>query len=541
MRGTSEVDKKRRHSFVASSMPTLLSSSTLDGKLHIFGSKKRKGTECPLSASDEDSVGVYGEETGDSGLSLECNESVLEDVSGESESVFSSISNDVLLMILRFTSQEHWASASLVCRRWNAVGRVAFNEFKTAKSFMHALFFDPSRLVNMADNPMLSAALTRNDEMIETVCQKVTSPRLLGQWVRGLAYPRWMRCLIKALQHGNRAAIVALFRNMPPSLSREQMCDEIVTRALAQRELVKTQSHMWLLEQMRLACPSFFESTYLVVSCCLAKQDELLCSLLKEFPDMFGPDHLLYILNHAADQRNVMLLSRVFASPLACRIVPGPQTVYLAKKLCKLGWTNAANHLLPPPPSSPLSASPPLHHGAAGAVSDVTSMLRLAAIAGQVGTVKMLLERQDVKPGMRNNVIIREAMEMGHQEVVLELLRDPSVTVFPAESSQVSLLCCAMHSGQGGDVIQQLVDVCPPRMLADFVNQFNHAPVKLALRSANREALARLFALSKNVLALTRDEVHEILALVGGMSEYSDMASHIIHDKRFARYFDWNR
>ncbi len=552
-------------------MPILSASVDSTSKLRIFGTKKRKGIGCPLSSfecvsasssshsSEEDSVGSGGGGGGGGGdgpvtrdsFSLECGETLFageeeekeeEEQGGERESVFSWLSDDVLFLVLQYTSQEHWASASRVCRRWNAVGRVAFNEFKTAKSFMHALFFDPGRLTRMVDNPRLSAALARNDEVVETVCQKVTSPRLLQQWVKGLAYPRWMKCLIKALQHANQAAIVALFQAVPPSLSREQMCDEIVTRALALRE-AKTQSLMWLMEQIRVVCPSFFGSTYLVVSCCFAKQDELLCCLLKDYPHMFGPENLLYILNHAADQRNVTLLGRVFAAPFACRIIPGPETIYLAKKLCKLGWTNAANLLLPPTPTtaSVTTAHPdvPLMPGAEG--GDLTSMLRLAAIAGQTNTVRMLLDRQDVRPGMRHNVIIREAMEMGHKEVVLALLNDPRVSVFPVERAEVSVLCCAMRCGQGADVIEQLVARCPEGLLLDFANQFNHAPARLALKRENREALAKLFSLCNGMMMFSRDEVMSILALVGGMSEYSDMSSRIIHDKRFARYFDWNR
>ena len=544
MRSTSrDAPPKRRH-------PTLIPQmSTMSAKLHVseatraqrgmsigvssfFFSVKETENVDPSSSSsslNDDATLSAEEETN----SFRGKEEEVDD--GERESRFSRLPDEVLSLILEFTPQAHLSSVARVCKRWSVVVRSAFNEFGTAKSFMHALLFDQSRLTRMAKNPRLTAALSRNDDMLEAVCRKVSSLELLTVWLKNLSHPRWMSCLVASLRCGNAFAMDALFLSMPPVLSLLDTAQQIVSLALGTKD-VATAMLAQLISHVRRMCPEFGMS-FLVVSCCFSKKDDLLCCLLHDCPALFAPDTLLYILNHAVDHRNAALMERVFASPRSVEIARGgAECAFLFRKLCKLGWEAAAYRLLPPPPPPP---PPPLVTDN-GPQPDPTIFLRHAAIAGMADMVRLLLARRDVRPGMRKNTIVREAMQMGHKDVVLALVGDSRVKAFPPECADSSLLCCAMRTGQDGEVIERIMRACPASERQWFSCQFNHAPVRLALESGNMDALAKLYAMCPD-MPLTRDLVHRILSLIGGSAVYTDMAARIIHDKRFARYFDWNK
>lgn len=458
------------------------------------------------------------------------------------ETVTLMLDQDVLYRVFKLLPAENRFSVQLVCKRWRALGAVAFNEFETTKSFLHALYVDPSRLYGMSGNPRLLGGLLKDGTVLHAVCQKVTCRSLLTEWLARLDDARWTTCVLASVKYGNTAAIEVLFSMIPGTLAEVSTVARSVVKAAFDMRGVPDSVLVVLLScvlAQRRACGggvNGYVPSFVTMTCCLSHKEGILRSLLAIRPPVFAHVNLLYVLNYAADHSNLALAESAVACLGTKLDVPGDAILLIVKKACKRGWDHISSRLLP---AEEAMAAANNNNSTKPAAMDLTVLLRHAAITGNAQSVKLLLARRDVSPGRHANSIIRESLEMGHVGIACMLLNDKRVSVLVGDSQEKSVLCCAIRSGQDASMIGAILDACPAEARLEYATQFNRTPLRLALESRNCDAV-RVLLTAFPEMYLTKGEVMAVLGIIGGMSVHADLANRLIHDRRFARYFDWN-
>jgi hypothetical protein len=297
-----------------------------------------------------------------------------------------------------------------------------------------------------------------------------------------------------------------------------------------------------------------FSSGAIPLMACLEHRDDLL-PLLLNVPILCNTGNLVRILQYAFSSNNKKLADLTSEMPALVRVMDGsiPVMTHIAasfiKDACRRGWDIVVDNLLK-------GVDQLIKNDTTNAVNNdddtadggefVVNMhlgtaLRLAVIAGRVTTVRILLSdkrrRRLINPGNAHNMIIREALEMGHVDIAKELILDPRVNLRDYSSPQTSVLCCAIRTGQGQEFLQFLLGRLS--LWPDTINQFNHAPIRLGIQYCNYDAV-RLLVLHCPGLVLTRDEIMSIFSLIGGMVAFTDIAQRLIHDRRFGRVLSWS-
>jgi len=130
-----------------------------------------------------------------------------------------------------------------------------------------------------------------------------------------------------------------------------------------------------------------------------------------------------------------------------------------------------------------------------------------------------------ISVGECHNRVVREAIEMGHEEVALYLLGDPSISIEDSTRVEDSLLCCAIRASQTGKTLDTLVQMATLRPGA--VNRHGGAAMRTAIELCDKTAALKLLEVPD--ICLSTQDVSFLLQKFRGMA-----AARILPDKRFS-------
>ena len=472
-----------------------------------------EGVKRVCQKQDEDSSSLAVET---STFSLLCTEQ--DEWSGESESVFGMVPDDVLfLMFKEHWSPSTWYATLLVCRRWKNVGSIAFNPFQTARPLMYGVFVNEKYLLRLAQSPRL-AAVVLELPVLESICQRVKEPAALSVFIEKGVHTRqqWLACARKAAEKGNWAAIDCLIKAFPVNavLSRDDALGLLKLACLRQS---KTVLRMLLKRFGESDMNSILASQQFALWCCHKDLSVILAELLDK--DVFRtPSNMMHVLNYSLKCRLEILVWKVFQLGA---LDPARHGERALEEACKRGWCIVA-HVLIFSETGRVSPAEPNQ-----------KPLRLAAVCGSLPMVQLLLGHPDTDPGYEHNTPVREAIEAARELVALEMLNDPRVKVNDHRTARESLLCVTISHGYSGELLARLLalDANP--------NQYGHAPLKRALESHNYDALRALLLHPK--IEISRTELFALFTLLGDVPACKDITATLMHSKKFSHHFDYAR
>ena len=492
----------------------------------VRAKKKSRLQETPREEEERVLESPLGSLDDDTNMALvvdsSCEDSVspfeLREEWGEDESVFSSLSSDVLYyMFSCFLARERAKTrlnTLLVCRRWGRVGTAALSPFETTKALAHGVFVDMSILPELANNPRLPADVLDPD-LMRAVCNKVSDRSTLVRLVsRGVDNDRlWLECCKEAVEHDNQASLECLIEH------RRERPSAAFIIALLKRACFK-QSEKCLATILRIfseECQEVLSSQAFVLWCCEKKLSMTLSALLQE-PVFCTMINLIHVLEYALHGKIEILVRRIFALGGLDPVIHGPRVL---KEACRQGWTSVARDLV----------------GKVSPVFGDQTPLRIATINGYKEIVQIILGHPDTHPGHRFNEPVRRAIESSRWDIVSMLLRDPRVDVNSCDpaSPQTSVLCCAMFRN------------CPyPQVVAAILlqtrdpNQYNHLPLRAAMTKRNIPLLDVL--LRDPRVVVSRAEFYSLLSIMSdarrrGNDEARGLVDEMMKSRRFSEHF----
>jgi ankyrin repeat protein len=480
-------------------------------------SKRLKDEDSSSSAVDATTTTTTKKRSRDEDTSLSeawCDET--NEWSGESESVFGTISDDVLYVMMKtYWKPEFWHATLFVCRRWSSIGSLAFNPFQTARSLMYGVFVNEAHLLRLAQSPRL-ASVVLDVPVLETICQRVKNRNALDVFIAKGVRTRhhWMSCARKATEKGNWAAVECLTRAFPETarLSREETIELLKSACIRQSKTV-----------LRLLLRRFGESDMnpilasqeFALWCCHKDLSVILADLLDN-PVFRTPANMMHVLNYSLKGSLEILVWKVFQLGA---LDPARYGERALEEACKRGWCNVGRVLISSVAVNPSRPS--------------QKPLRVAAVCGSVPMVELLLEHPDTDPGYQKNTPVREAIEASRDAVALVMLSDPRVRVDNHEHPKESLLCSAIAHGYKGRLLDTLL-----RMDSN-PNQYGHAPLKIALDCRNYDAVRALLAHPQ--IEIARAELYALLALMGDVPACKDITAMLMHSKKFSHHFVYQK
>ena len=484
---------------------------------------------------------------------------------------------EMLANVLSWVTDPHdMHSVMLTCSSWNAVGSEVFDRRPIGlRSFLHAVHIDQKRLP-----ALVARSKTCSQSSMETIVSWVRDPKVL-EGTLSAVNPKfamtldWYGCLTGAVLNDNVPAVRQLFESR---VQFEAQTKHVLTPAniealvLASKTKCMTRS---LLDGL-LTDPIVVTMgpVGLVTSMCHHGKTEVIAELLRSA--FFCTPHVIQLVLRHAIANNVRELAEALVAydggcpalrEAMCVVMNRRHVdavVFYLRETTRRGWENVVDGLLAAIRRVPKNANnrgvddENTSDGEEGPETTraLQIALRYAVITGKLSTVRaihrraqppstttakglkkrrrsMVSDENELNVGANNNLVVREAMEMGHEEIALFLLEDTSVSIRNSTAAENSLICCAIRNGQTGKVLDTILDMAA--LLPGIVNQYNGAAMKLATEMKDATAAAKL--LNMPDLAMKSPDVLAVFRKLQG-----HVADRVLSDKRFRRQInsaDW--
>lgn len=493
------------------------------------------------------------------------------------------------------TDDADWVSVNRVCVRWYNAAKSEFDMATSQRFFHHALYIDQRRFIGVLDPETVQPAA------LDIMCRTVFHPTVIQQCASIVVnrFPQqWFSFLLTAVTGRNSPCIEALFsslrdaarqatlfsttRTLPPPMDSSRILELI--RAIP-RGCDKTVIDE-LINGLRSEWTVALGTISVVLIACLDRREDVLETLL-DHPDFCRPrdaGHVLRYALHSGDhQTALMLVNAKKMRPALAEVMNSVHGIYYLKETCKRKWETVVNLLLgiiyteagmatmrnddddDDEEDSDYEDLLGENRTDMGTAVNLNTILRFGVVAGQISIVSAILshgtckERRQktlrssmsdmaigsggrkkkmgrgIEPGHDHNIALREALEMGHLDIAKLLLGDSRINVNNYTCEGNSVLCCAVKAGHAGEILTVIIN----KLDHGGINQFNHAPVRLAIDGANYDAISQMVVNCPD-LVLSKDEVGCIFKLIGSTPAYTPVATRLIRDKRFNRMLGWS-
>lgn len=476
------------------------------------GSPPRRGSWCSFSSpSSSDS-------TQDEGATMPMDREELNDDNGECGevgSVFHMIGRDVLYWLFRSWDPHMAGAIRLVCRRWNAVGKEAFDVFRTTQSFLYGVVLDPEHLMRLLDHPRFPPQLLEDASTTAVIFGTVKEPRALRELARRSMtdVDRWLTCFQRVVDNGNLVALECLLAHEIGARVSDKI--DVLLQMVCHKQNAQV-LHM-VLKRYEKDMDHLLRSQAVATWCCVNSYAVTLAELLR-VPVFCTTANLQLVLNYALTNHAEPLVRSVWGLGVLKARRLGSRTLM---KACAHNWTDVIRMLL--------------DQGLSPAAGGQQQALCHAAQYGHLETVTLLCADSRTKPGHQHNQPAREALRCQHHQVALYLASHDRVDPNnDGDRPEHNLLCMTLCAGS----VSQLDMYIPvvKRLLERGAdpNRHEHSALRFALTRKNYTALCLLVACPR--VEMTREEFYQVLTALSEGNHREELQK-LMQSPRFRQHF----
>ena len=146
----------------------------------------------------------------------------------EDQSPFGLVPMDLLFWMFRGWHSSTRAATLRVCKRWNRIGSVAFDVFRTNQAFLYGLFLDSKHLGRLLADPKLPAHYLADPSILSVMFGRVGEGAVLMSLIRRAIHSdrMWLTCFEAAVRSSNTLAVECLLSE-PQSDAGTRSIDEV--------------------------------------------------------------------------------------------------------------------------------------------------------------------------------------------------------------------------------------------------------------------------------------------------------------------------
>jgi hypothetical protein len=313
---------------------------------------------------------------------------------GEQGSPFNTVPDDILRLIYDYIDASEWNTLYRTCKRWHRVWKMWHNPFQSDVYLFHGLYSDHDILKKAIVNPRFPRS-TLTQSWLSVLCRTVHNPEIVGAYMQQeeVTSETLEECLESAITRRNSAAIEVLL--LHPKIGVSLNCAILAATHLPAQSAFSVVHHHTA--RIHVQSPAF------AIAVCNDNPD-LLGSIIKTMVEFCTPRNMGVVLSTAINTNNEGMALMALTSGK----IDMHSYQRVMEPACERGWDSVVCLLLDDERIDPSTGN--------------QACLIRACWAGQSTVVKQLLKHPAISPARQDNLAVREAMEFGHEGVVLLLL-----------------------------------------------------------------------------------------------------------------------